>query len=151
MSKRTRNPRPSQMKEIRSIAHEFADICVSVIDTALRHVRKNDLYLDAPDVGCAVLVGRAGNDLNDYFRDHYRHNFQPPHDMEDARELTGHIALMVADVVRRHSKLVLQNMYEDGLEDDDFEELMFADIRSTVMEIVADEYGIQEELEKVKF
>lgn len=139
------------MKDIRSIGHEFADICVSVIQTALRHIRNKPTFQEAPNVACSVLMGRTSNDLNDYFRDHYRHNFDPPKDMDDATELTGKIAIHTTNVVRKHTKLVLQDMYDEGINDNEFEELLFADIRSTVLELVADEYTVEEQLENVKF
>lgn len=150
-SNRNRHPSRLRIDDVRSIGHEFADICVSVVETALRHIRKKSTFQEAPDVACSVLVGRASNDLNDYFRDHYQHNFEAPYEMDDPTELTGQIAIEVSNVVRRHSKLILQDMYADGINDEKFETLLFAEIRSHVLEVVADEYGIEEQLENVEF
>lgn len=141
----------TKLEQVRSLAHEFGNICVNIIETALRHIRKKQSFQDNPDIACSVLVGRASNDLNDYFREHYRHDFQAPIGMDDPVELTGLIAMQVADVVRKHSKLILQDMHQDGINDETFETLLFADIRTKVLEIIADNYGIEEELENVEF
>lgn len=148
---RQRHPSKAQIKDVRAIGHEFAQTCETVIRTALRKVRKKSTFQEAPDVACSVLVGRASNDLNDYFHEYYRHDFDPPAEMDDPSELSGMIAIKAANVVRKHSKLVLQDMYEDGINDEEFEELMFAELKTEILALVADEYGIEEQTENVQF
>ena len=150
----SQNPRritTQQLDAIRSIAFELADVAVTITEKALRDIRKKQSFKENPDVACTVLFGRVGNDLNDYFFDHYRHSFEAPPDMEDAQELTSVVSASVSGVVRKQCKLVLQDIYEDGIFDETFEELLFANIRSTVLEIVADNFEVEELTPNVSF
>lgn len=142
----------SQQPDVRSIAHELAESAVAVVESALRRtIKSQNTFDDAPDVFGSVIVGKCGNNLRDYFADHYRHNFKPPQDVEDARELTSILSMKLLNVVAKHVKLVLHGMFEDDYEDDQFQSLLLNNIRTKTLDIVTEEYQGEPETPNVNF